>query len=375
MVTRRHFTVGGLAAVTAACHRKAYKAFDGFAFVANGEGKSVAVVDLSSFSVSHQIALNAEARQILAHPSGSSVYTLTNEGVSQLSPKTFSSKAEIRLKSSPFSMRLSPDGTLLWVIGADRRLTALDAGTLKHVRDMALPAEPSDFDLSRETGLAAVSFASAGSVTQIDLASGRVGTLTHIADRVGTLRYRKDGKTLLVANTSGRMLTVLESGTGQVVTHLPLAVRPDHFCFNRDEGQLFITGEGRDAVVVVYPYYIPQVAETVLAGHAPGAMTVSDTLLFLANPVTGNLSIMNIERRKVIAVTSVGVEPSQIALTPGDDYVLVLNHGSGDMAVLRMKAVAPNALAETFGNSRKSAGLFWMVPVGSKPVGMAVVRA
>ena len=70
----------------------------------------------------------------------------------------------------------------------------------------------------------------------------------------------------------------------RIIVNLPLAVRPDNLCFNRDGGQLFITGEGRDAVVVVFPYYVPQVAETVLAGHAPAAMAASATHLFLANP-------------------------------------------------------------------------------------------
>ena len=30
----------------------------------------------------------------------------------------------------------------------------------------------------------------------------------------------------------------------------PIAVRPENLCFNRDGGQLFVTGAGRDAVVI-----------------------------------------------------------------------------------------------------------------------------
>ena len=53
------------------------------------------------------------------------------------------------------------------------------------------------------------------------------------------------------------------------VVRLPLAVRPDNMCLGGGGGQLFITGEGMDAVVAVYPYQT-QVAATLLAGHAPG---------------------------------------------------------------------------------------------------------
>jgi YVTN family beta-propeller protein len=150
-----------------------------------------------------------------------------------------------------------------------------------------------------------------------------------------------------------------------VISHLPLAIRPDQLCFNRDGGQLFISGEGRDAVVVVYPYFVPQIAETVLAGHAPGAMAATERYLFVANPKVGDVSILNIARRKMVALVAVGSEPAHIAITPNDQYALVLNRKSGDMAVIRTSAIVPDR--------RKSAALFTMIPVGSRPVSAAVM--
>ena len=71
------------------------------------------------------------------------------------------------------------------------------------------------------------------------------------------------------------MLSIFDVPSRRLVVNLPLAVRPDHLCFKADGGQVFVTGEGMDAVVVVYPYYTPQIGETVLAGHSPGAMAAS----------------------------------------------------------------------------------------------------
>jgi len=51
----------------------------------------------------------------------------------------------------------------------------------------------------------------------------------------------------------------------------------------QDGGELFVTGAGMDGVVIVNPYRT-EITETVLAGHAPGAMAVSDSLLFVASP-------------------------------------------------------------------------------------------
>jgi hypothetical protein len=62
----------------------------------------------------------------------------------------------------------------------------------------------------------------------------------------------------------------------------------------------------------------------------------------------------------------VGTEPSCIAITPDDQYALVLNQTSGDMAVIRIKNVSRSA-------HWKKGPLFMLIPVGSKPVSAAVV--
>jgi DNA-binding beta-propeller fold protein YncE len=93
-------------------------------------------------------------------------------------------------------------------------------------------------------------------------------------------------------------------------------------------------------------------------------MAATRGLLFVANPQAGDVSILNINRRKVVAVATVGSEPSHIEITPNEQYALVLNRRSGDMAVIRTEAIVPNR--------RKSVALFTMIPVGSKPVSAAV---
>jgi YVTN family beta-propeller protein len=176
---------------------------------------------------------------------------------------------------------------------------------------------------------------------------------------------------MIAANRGERQLSLYDVSSSRLITNLPIAVRPDYLCFNRkpgddaaDDGQLFITGEGLDAVVIVYPYNTPEVGETVLAGHAPGPMAASDSYLFIASPESGRVSILNIGTQKVMAVVSVGSEPGFVVVTPDDQYALVLNRKSGDVAVLRVGAIQPNR--------NKSAPLLTMIPVGSRPVSAAI---
>ncbi|MGH9667299.1 MAG: YncE family protein, partial [Bryobacteraceae bacterium] len=155
--------------------------------------------------------------------------------------------------------------------------------------------------------------------------------------------------------------------------HLPLAVRPDNLCFGGGGGQIFVTGDGMDAVVIVYPYQT-EVAKTVLAGRAPGPMAASSSpdYLFVTNPDSGDVTVLNIQTARVMVVASVGAQPGYIVITPNNEYALVLNRGSGDMAVLWIEAIT--AIERSTLSRYKSAGLFTLIPVGSMPVS-AVVRA
>jgi DNA-binding beta-propeller fold protein YncE len=66
-------------------------------------------------------------------------------------------------------------------------------------------------------------------------------------------------------------------------------------------------------------------------------------------------------------VTAVGADPGFITVTPDGNFALVLNRASGDMAVIRAGAIVAEAAGRL-----KSAPLYTMIPVGSRPVSAAV---
>jgi DNA-binding beta-propeller fold protein YncE len=139
-------------------------------------------------------------------------------------------------------------------------------------------------------------------------------------------------------------------------------------CVTSDGGQVFVSGPGMDAVVVVFPFRT-EIGETLLAGSAPGAMAILDTpnYLFVANPSAGGVTILDLATRKLAGIVSVGQDPGAILFTPDNQYALVLNRQSGDVAVIRLALIR---------NQRsKTAPLFTMIPVGSRPVSGVVVAA
>ncbi len=389
MVTRRSFVASGLGAGLAGSlaglagcggHEKA-TGFSGYAFIANQEGGAVAAVDLEVFAVARHIRVEGSPTAVLANPRTARVYALTpdNGSVHEIRTDNLTFAHRLPVARTALEMRLSPAGDALYILcQRPRQLVRLTLEPMRVAWTLPLPDEPTDFDISPDGRSAAISSSAGCSITFIDLANRRSFPPLRTTGEIGLVRFQpfhradraqSDSQQLIAANVSQRMLSIFDVPRRRLIVNLPLAVRPDHLCFNADGGQVFVTGEGMDAVVVVYPYYTPQIGQTVLAGHSPGAMAASASpgYLFVANPKSADVSILDIETSKVLAVTPVGTEPACIAITPDDQYALVLNQASGDMAVIRIKNVSR-------ASHWKKGPLFMLIPIGSKPVSAAVMR-
>lgn len=364
MISRRTLLALPLAA---ACTRP-QEDFRGYAFIANQEGGAVAAVDLGALAVARHIPLEGAPTEVTAAVQRPSVYALTpdNGTVHEIQIDSLRLARKLTVASQTITMAMAADERTVYVLAREpRSLVAVALDNFKVEWKLSLPDEPVGLAVSPDKKTAAVS--SAGAVHLVDLEARRLSAPLG-QGQYGPVLFHADGKTLLAGNRAEKLLSAYSVAVQRLITHLPLAVRPDQFCLSRDRGQLFVTGEGMDAVVVVYPYDTPQVGDTVLAGHAPGAMDVSEDLLFVASPTSGDVSILSIATRKVMAVVPVGSDPGFIRVMNNDQYALVLNRKSGDMAILSVAAIAQKK------NRYSPVGLRAMIPVGSRPVN-AVVRA
>jgi YVTN family beta-propeller protein len=358
----------------AACSSGRRAGFRGYAFIANEDGQAVAAVDLQALAVARHIPLDSAPVAVLALNTRPFVYALTpgNGSIQEIRTDRLTFVRKLAVGSLALAMHLSPDERAIYVVTKEPKAlvrVVLD----RFAVDWKLPLaeDPHDFAVSPDGTTAAVS--SAESVRLVNLAAPGLGAPLGSPADIGAVRFLSDSKRLIAANRSDRLLSIYDVDLSRLIAHLPIAVRPDNLCFNlpnergnTDGGQLFVTGEGVDGVVIVYPYHTPEVDKTVIAGHAPGAMAASESYLFVASPQSGDVSILNISTQRVIAVLPVGNDPGFIAVTPDDQYALVLNRKSGDVAVLDVDLIAPNRYKE------RAAKLATVIPVGSKPVSAAV---
>jgi YVTN family beta-propeller protein len=360
-----------LAIPTLSCQRPPSAGYD--VFVANEDGRSVAAVDLTTFRVRKKIGIDGNPTAIISHWRRPSLYVLTplTGTVHELDPVSLSVRRTARLGSQATSMRLAEDGKSIWVLSSEARtLVQLDLDALRLGARIKLPAVPEDFDLTSEQ--AAISFPAEGAFAIASLTSTRIDRMVSGGRKARIIRFHANGRQVVCGNGADRSVTIFNVAQARVVAHLPVAVEPENFCFKADNGgELYVTGAGMDAVVVIYPYQ-GYVYETRLVGRSPGAMDLASSFdyLFVANTDSGNVTVMDIITGKVRAVVAVGAQPRFIAVTPDNQYAVVLNSGSGDMAVIRIAAIL-NPSRRKYAPSP----LFTMISVGAKPVCAAMRRA
>lgn len=348
--------------LAAACRRKPGSGYPGYAFVALADEPSIAVVDLLAFATRKRIALAAPPTTVLSYRGR--VLAPVGAGLAEIHPQQHTLLRQARLPAAPSS--LVAGHRRLWLISSSRaELVPFDLESFQAARPIPLAARPVSLDVAVRSPLAAVAL-ERGAVQLVDLDAGRARPPIPLDSPASSVLFRTDSKLVAASQPDVHRLTFLEVVSGRVVTQLPLALRPERLCLKPDGGQLFITGEGRDAVVIVYPYRT-EVAQTSLTGRKPGQMacSIDPDFLFVANPEAGSVTVFDINTQKVVAVTGVGMEPGAICVTPDQQYALVLNQASGDMAVIRIAAITPGRA--------KSAPLFTMVPVGARPMAAAVV--
>lgn len=375
-VTRRQWLAASSLVLAASCTRKKVSGYPGYALIATAGEKSLPAVDLLSFQVAKTIGLNAPPTSVVSSAAGDRNYVLTpSSGSIHLLDGNLNKRTWRRMADSLSEIRLMPDGKRIVATGTagKNELVEADADSLAVQARHPLSGQPVSLDVA-PTGYAAISTGKLGGVELFNVGMGQ-HTQTQLPGEIGAVRFRPDGRMLLVANYHSRSLTALTVPSLQVIADLPLAMMPQNLCYSADQGQLFITGPEMDGVAIVFPYQILEVDQTVLAGRTPGVMTSSGTppYLFVASRDVSNVSVLDVQTRKLAGTVEVGQQPGFMAVTPDSHFALALSEKSGDMAVIHIPEIRSHKLTPSMSLSTMIGPLFTIIPVGARPVSMSII--
>jgi DNA-binding beta-propeller fold protein YncE len=355
----------------AACGHQLARRYFGWLFIASAAERSVAVADLSDFRRVTSIPLEQAPGQIFRV--GKKVFVSCPEGrvLLEIGPATFRIAGRIAFPGRIVSCSVCPDESRIAVLtDQPGALHLIDPATRLTVTKVALGGTPTGLDVSSDQAAVSVG----RNVVLVSLKTGRQTGAVDLGMAPGIVRMHPVAKLVLAGASERGEIATVDSDSGQLLARLPLAFVPRRFCFNSDAGQMFVTGMGGDQLAIVSPWQ-SVVEQTIVAGRSPYGMAVgavnAQSLLFITNPDSGDLTIFDIETRQHVSSVHVGGKPGEVLLTPDGEYAMTVDQESGDVAVVRLKTVLDRKSETRAAPMVKP--LFTIFPTGQAPQSAAIV--
>jgi DNA-binding beta-propeller fold protein YncE len=148
---------------------------------------------------------------------------------------------------------------------------------------------------------------------------------------------------------------------GVLLTNLQLAGRPTQMILKPDGGELYVISPESHGLQAINTW-THEVGDYVLLGSAPtyGLLSPDASELFISDNAADRIAPVDIYNRKVGRPILAGRGPGVLAFdsTERPNLLLVVNQGSGDLAIIRISTDNP--------------GLLTMIPVGDNPQELAI---
>jgi YVTN family beta-propeller protein len=352
-------------------------AYREYAYVTNGKSNTVSVIDLRTFEPAKTIAVGMEPTGITSNTKKNEIYVVNsgsnnvsvidaeknavvatigvhgrpyfidvsedgkrgyvaNSGSANVSVIDLEKKiviGNVRVGSAPGLARVSPDGATVVVSNRDdNTVSVIDTGLLRVRTTLPVCQQPEDIAILPDSSKAFIACSGSSQVASIALASSK-----HTG-----------------APTSDRVLALLDVGR----TPVGLALKPDG-------GELIVCDFDSDSISIIETGN-DEVGSTALIGQHPthAVVTLDNSRLYASNFGSDSVAVYDIDVGRRIATMAVGSRPDGLALSPDQNYVLVLDTRAGDVTVIQKRT--PRKLEPT------EYSLLTMIPVGVQPNGIVV---
>jgi YVTN family beta-propeller protein len=249
----------------------------------SGHESQAVMVDAADFSLHGAVATGKEPAHVVVTPDGRTVYTTNgaDDTVSAIDVATMKQVATVPVGPFPHGLRPSPDGRWVYVANAKgTTVSVIDTVKNARVADIEVGKAPVQIAFSPDGRFAYASLNGENAVAKIDVA--RRTLVTHAMVGVGPIQtyVSPDGRYLLVANQGtekrpSTTVSIVETASFKVVGTVE-------------------TGRGAHGVVV----------------------DPSSRHAYVTNIYGGEVAVLDLAQRKVVARIPVGEKPNGISFSP-----------------------------------------------------------
>jgi YVTN family beta-propeller protein len=263
----------------------------------------VAVVDTGNFKVLQDIDAGPEPVRLALQPDGRYLWIGNNSaggGVTVIDTRTLKPVLTAVTGAGHHEIAFSDNSRLAFVSNRDAgTVSVFDIASLQQLADLHTGSQPLSLAYSSLAAALYIADGRDGTISVIDGKSLATRKIVTAARGLGPLRLTPDGRFILVLNTAGNTVNVVDVGSNEIIHTLPVSSEPYQLGFTR--GYAYIRGLASERVTQINLASLGKGKEPIvqgfaagsdaprLAGNLPIADSISaakaDAAVFVVNPV------------------------------------------------------------------------------------------
>ena len=315
----------------------------GIGLAASGTGNipSFTAVNTGSGLVTATITVTPASQDAFAY--------IINQGTSSVSVINTATKAvvaTIPVRTSPFFISVSHDGSLVYLAHfAGQYVTVINSSTNKVIDTIpvsdngssSLATSPDGKLLYVSTGTFLSNVNRQFVVQVIDILSKSLITNIVVGQTPFDILVSPDGSKLYTANNGSNNVTVINATNNTVITTVPVDLGPREMVLSLDGSKLFVVNNIANTVSVIDLVSYSVIA-TIPVGLAPISIALSPdgSRAFVVNLQSNDVTVINTATNSLVSSTfiPVGKNPLGISFTPDGKEAYVVNSQSNSVSVI-----------------------------------------
>ncbi len=322
-----------------------------YVYVTNGGSDTVTVLDVVNVRVDRELPVGHNPVAIAASPTHNEIYVVNsgaagaNGSVSVVDAEHNAVVATIPVHHQPVSIDLKADGTLAYVANSgSNSISVLDLGARRELAQIPAGDQPVAARLAPDGKTLVVADEGGNSANIIDASTNQPRATFAGCPGASEVVILPDSSKAFIPCSTGHQVMVVAlaqpdahpAQPDRLETLMDVGRAPVDLALKPDGGEIFVSNSLSDSVSEIYNT-TDEVGDTYMIGNNPvrGIVSRDNSLLYVANLHSQELTVYSIDDGKRIGSVSVGDSPSAMAFSAAGHLLFVADQRSGDVAVVR----------------------------------------
>ena len=298
------------------------------AYVSNEKDDTISIIDLETLEVTETLNVGERPRGILFSKDYSKLYICASDSdtVQVMDLATKEIIKELPSGEDPEQFALHPNNRHLYISNEDDALvTIVDTETSEVLAQIDVGVEPEGMAVSPDGKIAVNTSETTNMVHWIDTSTYQLVDNTLVDQRPRHVEFSKDSKILWASSEIGGTVSVIDVETRQIFQKLTFEIKgihPDKIqpvgVKLSDDGRYAFVALGPANHVAVVNAKTYKVEDYVLVGRRVWHMDFNEdqTQLLTTNGISGDVSIIDLDRMKAVKSIKVGRYPWGVIVKP-----------------------------------------------------------